>query len=33
MIVEIDRVPRFALPGLEHRTIAAHAQSLQSMEV
>ncbi len=33
MIVENDRVPRFALPGLEHRTIAGHAQGLTSMEV
>ena len=33
MIVDNDRLPRFALPGLDHRTLAGHAQGLQSMEV
>lgn len=33
MIVDNATLPRFALPGLEHRTIAGQAQGVKSMEV
>lgn len=33
MIVENQTLPRFQLPGLEHRTIAGPQQGVRSMEV